>query len=668
MQKGFFNKVLTISLIALIASCSPFLKGSYTPAEKLTLADAQAAEFKLDYSTAIQLYRTVYNEHRDDAYLNYKMGEMYFNMNEMTEAITFLDLADSKGAGSTDANFHLTYGLALQKSGNYKKALDNFEKFSKSAKKDDLKYSNVNTLISQCQYAVKAKENPVGAVITNIGDSINTQYTDYRPSISADGKTMIFTSARPEGKGGLQVKDGKYFEDVYVSKFNQNTEKWSTAEMLEGAVNTKEHDANVSISPDGKSIYLYKNIQSGKEKTAGGDIYVSTMSGTERWAKPKEVKEINSSYFEGSACISMDGTKMFFTTELSDVIHKNYGQSDIFMIQKDTSGKWSAPKNLGNIINTFGDETGIFLHPDGKTLFFASNGQEESMGGYDIYKTVCDAQGVWSKPVNLGYPINTNRDEAFFVLSTDGQTGYYATQRVDGRTDGDIYQIDLKHYNVLTGENSRLAILKGVVEDAATGKLLSAEIKITDEATSFEYALKSKENGEYFYTLASGRKCKIEVSKPGFKTLVKEVTMPLSDKKSIKELDLPLSLERETPLEVVSRDLFRTQHINFDDSDSLKFSPFSASIALMYIEQLKKAPTLKLVLTGHASGASEDEAVSLAESQKVAEFVTKYFIANGVKAENILVKAVGSDAPLSETGTKAGHLINKRVDVELKEN
>jgi tetratricopeptide (TPR) repeat protein/outer membrane protein OmpA-like peptidoglycan-associated protein len=667
MQKGYFVKSLLIICVAALSSCSPYWKGSYTPLEKVTLREAQADENALDFSAAMLKYQQVFNQHRDDAYVNYKMGECYFNLNQTQEALTHLELAENKGAASSNPRFNFVYGLALQKVGNYKKAAECFEKYTKVAKKADLKYTNVQLYLAQVQYALKAKETPVGAVVKNIGDSLNSQYSDAHPSITADGKMLIFSSARPEGKGGLQVKDGKYFEDIYSSKYNESSETWGKATLLEGAINTKEHDANVSISPDGKSIYIYKNNQVGKEKTAGGDIYVSSIGSTGRWAKPKELTTVNSSYFESSACISADGNRMFFTSDSYDVLHKNEGLSDIYVIEKDTAGKWSSPQNLGKVVNTAGDEMGVFLHPDGKTLFFASNGHAESFGGYDIYKTVYE-KGVWTKPVNLGYPINTHREEIFFVLSTDGSTAFYTTQRADSRKDGDIYQIDLKHYNVLTGESQKLAILKGQVEDKATGKLLSAEIQVTDVISAEKINLSTKQQGDFFNTLVAGRKYKVEVVKAGFNTFSQEVTLPIGDSKNIKELSMMISLERAVPLEIVSRDLFRTQHLNFQESDSVKFTAFSQSIFDMYVAQLKKAPGLKIKLSGHSSGASEDELVCKAEADALLSFVKAQLIGKGIDANSIELVNMANDEPLAEANTAQGKALNKRVDVDLKEN
>jgi tetratricopeptide (TPR) repeat protein/outer membrane protein OmpA-like peptidoglycan-associated protein len=667
MQKGYLVKSALFVFVLVISSCSPYWKGGYTPQEKVTLRQAQADENALDYSAAMLKYQQVFNQHRDDAYVNYKMGECYFNMNQVQEALTHLELAENKGGAAADPRFNFIYGLALQKVGNYKKAVECFEKYVKVAKKADLKYTNVQLYLAQVQYALKAKETLVGAVVKNIGDSLNSQYSDAHPSITADGKMLIFSSARPEGKGGLQVKDGKYFEDIYCSKYNSATESWGKATLLEGSINTKEHDANVSISPDGKSIYIYKNNQVGKEKTAGGDIYVSTLGSTGRWSKPKELAEINSSFFESSACISADGNRIFFTSDSYDVLHKNEGLSDIYMVEKDTTGKWSSPKNIGNVVNTAGDEMGVFLHPDGKTLFFASNGHAESFGGYDIYKTVYD-KGTWTKPVNLGYPINTHREEIFFVLSTDGSTAYYTSQRVDSRKDGDIYQIDLKHYNVLTGETQKLAILKGQVEDKATGKLLAASINVTDVLTGEKITLATKQQGDFFNTMVAGRKYKVEVIREGFNNFAQEITLPVGDSKNIKELNMTIALDRVVPLDVVSRDLFRTQHLNFQESDSVKFTAFSQSIFDMYLMQLKKAPGLKVKLTAHSSGASEDDATSKAEAEVLLSFVKAQLTAKGIAASSIEVVNMGNDEPLADASTLQGKALNKRVDVDLKEN
>ncbi|OFX60323.1 MAG: hypothetical protein A2046_02670 [Bacteroidetes bacterium GWA2_30_7] len=245
---------------------------------------------------------------------------------------------------------------------------------------------------------------------------------------------------------------------------------------------------------------------------------------------PIDEKLINSTYFESSACITSDGNTIFFVSERLD----GYGNSDIYTSKKEGTG-WGKPVNIGSVINTIDDEIGVFIHPDGKTLFFSSNGHN-TMGSYDIFMSVFK-DGVWSIPVNMGYPINTTKDEIHFVLSTDGKTAYLSSSRDGGNGKTDIYQVDMTNYykanknidkdlvNKLTGPT--LSIVKGSIVDAETSLPVIIELIIKDTEDNKEIAkVSSNEKGEYFITLPSEKKYEIIVNNNKYKPLDIKFKLP----------------------------------------------------------------------------------------------------------------------------------------------
>ncbi|HRD38588.1 MAG TPA: carboxypeptidase regulatory-like domain-containing protein, partial [Bacteroidia bacterium] len=252
-----------------------------------------------------------------------------------------------------------------------------------------------------------------------------------------------------------------------------------------------------------------------------------------KWRTPENLaKPINTSYWEGGACISPDGKKIFFTSERPG----GSGSSDIWMAERISKREWGKPVNLGTDINTPFDEVGLFLAPDGKTLFFCSNGKG-SMGDYDIFKTVFE-NGKWSKPVNLGYPINSEKRDGPFVVSADAQTGYFASTRDGGLGESDIYKVDLSNYAVLEKDgkvksNNGLSILKGTVRDGYEGYgLAEVDVEFTDEAGAKVGSTATNENGEYFITLKGGMKYTITAKKKGFKDAVEVVELKLGAKET----------------------------------------------------------------------------------------------------------------------------------------
>jgi hypothetical protein len=320
--------------------------------------------------------------------------------------------------------------------------------------------------------------------------------------------------------------DGKYFQDIFISNWDTINKKWNTAEDVPGNVNTPAHDACTSISPDGKQIFIYKNDVNDNE-SRGGDVFVSKVVNN-KWKTPEGLgKPINSSYWEGGACISPDGKTLYFISERKG----GYGRADIWMVKRISKTEWGKPVNLGPEINSEFDEVGAFLAPDGKTLFFSSNGKA-SMGSYDVFKSTLEGD-KWAKPVNVGFPINTVHKDGPLVISADAQTAYFASERLGGLGESDIYSADLSNYSLLEKDgkkkvNSGLSILKGTVRDGFQGTgIASVDVQILDAASAVVATTLTNENGEYFITLKGDVTYTIKVVKKGYKTAEEKVELKI---------------------------------------------------------------------------------------------------------------------------------------------
>jgi hypothetical protein len=303
-------------------------------------------------------------------------------------------------------------------------------------------YEMAQYFIDQCLYAQEMMQHPVPVEISNLGIYINSRYEEYTPSITADGKRLVFTARRNDTKGGKidEAGDYKYFEDIYVSEWNEEASEWGQAYAASGDLNTETYDAVLSIFPTGAGMYVYKNTVN-----TTGDIYYSEYRpGSGEWSAAKKMpRPVNTSYFEGSASQTADGSTLYFVSERPE----GKGQGDIYVSTKKADN-WSSPKNLGSVINTELDEKFVFIHPNGKTLYFASDGHQ-TMGSYDIFKSEF-VNGEWSIPVNLGYPINTVNEESTFSLTSDNKTLYIAAEYDDSHGERDIYRIDVSNYPLVS--------------------------------------------------------------------------------------------------------------------------------------------------------------------------------------------------------------------------
>ena len=494
---------------------------------------------------ALNTYRELLTDFTNDAMLNYRIGECHFKMKNYDLAVDYFQNARRIDA-EVDDELHLKLGEAYHRNNQLEESLEAYNLYGAEASKKDKAYYDLSKRIASVDYAIKMIKIPVKVKIENLGNKINSKGGDYAPSISADGKTMIFTSRRSDTKGGGVDKAGdfKYFEDIYISEWDTVDNVWNKARPIEGKLNTDGHDASLSISPDGKRIYIYRN----DGKLYVGDIFVSKKRSSGTWGNPKPLdKPINTSYFESSACLSADGNKLYFISEKEGKKYGAQGSGDIYVAEKITKSTWGEPKNLGPIINTPGDEISVFIHPDGKTLFFSSNGHL-SIGGLDIFMSKMQEDGSWGKPENLGYPINTIGDDLHFILSTDGESAHYSAIKKSGMGERDIYKIDLANYPILSeGVAVNLSILKGNVT-SGNDKVV-ANIEFKDATGAVVATTTCDDDGNYFITLTGGSKYTMAASAKGYTSASKEINLATGKSGKTHIQEEGVSLEKAVEIE-----------------------------------------------------------------------------------------------------------------------
>ena len=274
-----------------------------------------------------------------------------------------------------------------------------------------------------------ARPKPYG--IVNMGPQINSESGDYAPVLNEREDEIIFTSRRLDGNLNENVfSDNKPFEDIFIStKVNG---RWTKAANIGRTVNIPDHNSNLALSPDGKTLFQYRSDN-------GGDIYISELQSNGSWSAPRPIPGVvNSPYYESSMSISPDGQTLYFASERPGGL----GGMDLYSCTKDRRGVWGRLKNLGPTINTAGHDDSPFIDYSGKKLYFSSD-SHKGMGGYDIYETTLlnESKNEWSEPVNLGYPINTADNDIYFVGTSDGKRGYFASIREDGLGYLDIYAV-----------------------------------------------------------------------------------------------------------------------------------------------------------------------------------------------------------------------------------
>jgi outer membrane protein OmpA-like peptidoglycan-associated protein/tetratricopeptide (TPR) repeat protein len=491
----------------------------------------------------------------NNASLNYHLGICYMYSSYKGKATGYFDKAielDSKVA----PDIHYWFGMSNHLQNNWDKAKAAYllykEEVEKAGKQDEIK--KVIKRLEEIEIGKEMIKNPVNVTIENLGPEINSPYTDYGPIISADEDVLMFTSRRPgttegpEGDRDEVIDD--YYEDIYQSFSFGN--KWTKAKNIGPPVNTDIHDATNNLSPSGEKLFI--NI----DDQGQGDIYECDLVNLQ-WSKPSRMRDpVNTKYHESSATISKGIDTLYFISERPG----GFGNKDIYMAKKDPkNNKWTNAVNVGPVLNTEYDEEGVFLLPDGKTMFFSSQGHQ-SMGGFDIFKTTLE-NGQWTKPENIGYPINTSDDDVFFVVSANRLHGYYASYKNDGFGEKDIYRItfleddspanlfkpkksDLPQ-NILGKKSAGSAILKGLVVDQYNQKPIeNATIEIINTVSHeiIERFTIDDAKGNYAVWVPTETTLFITVSAPGYKSLLD--TLQLAKSSSQPKIDKNFALVTKT--------------------------------------------------------------------------------------------------------------------------
>lgn len=466
--------------------------------------------------------------------------------------------------------------------------------------------------------------------------SLNTIYDEYQPTLTLDEQVILFASTRNGGKGN---------EDFWYAK--REGDSWGRAINFE-EVNTPSVDAAACISPDGKSVYHVRDAQ----QNTLCDIYLSTIE-EGKWKAPVRLPQtINTPYWESQPSISADGTMLFFVSNRPGGI----GMHDIYWSRKDpVTGEWLPAQNLGKNINTSDSEFSPFIHPDGKTLYFSSNGRIDCYGGYDIYKTVFE-NGVWSTPVNIGEIFNSQEDDKYFVLSPNGEYAYFSSNR-----EGSLGGQDLWMIKAPKQEKKPLVTLTGVVKDAFTDKILDATLTITDHSAGKIVAVVNTNNiiGKYAAVVQAGGIYGITISKEGYAFYSEYVNIPAEHtfKEFVRDIKLRKAIKGTTMI---------MNNIFFESGKSTLNIQYSKVELDKLVKLLKENPNIKVIITGHTDNVGSPENNKILSEQR-ANSVKEYLKQQGINGNIITTKGMGDTKPIADNLTEEGRRKNRRIEIEITE-
>lgn len=443
--------------------------------EKKFVRKGRNAYRKGEYWKAKSFYDKVTAENPTKPEYWLETGIVYYDSQvEREKSIIYFEKALELSLDDTMPEILYYAAKAYHFNGEYEKAIEYYNLFLnnvKNTKKGMETRQEVIREIEICNNGVDLRGQKATRDVTveNMGENVNSDYPDYIPVVTNDEDLILFCSRRPPGKKkGL---DGLYFEDIFYTTKKSDGE-WQPASVIDkssGYINKeinegKEHEAPISLSPDGKILYIYKQ----------NSIWKSTKDDNGKWSVPVRMNQnVNIGTANPSIFITPDEQELFIVSVGAE---GGFGERDIYYARKNENGTWDKPVNLGPIINTPYKEDAPFLSKDGKTLYFASEGHN-SMGGFDIYKTVRDENGNWSEPVNIGAPINSAGDDIYYVENDEGTLAYYASMRPGSFGYLDLYTASFGCTNIPTTE------IKGYAIFAENHLPVNGTIKITNKET-----------------------------------------------------------------------------------------------------------------------------------------------------------------------------------------
>lgn len=471
------------------------------------------------------------------------------------------------------------------------------------------------------------------------GAPINTRSSEYLPMLDPTGRKLYFTSKRSGGISKEAATEGEFDEDLYYIEKIGDT--WSAPVLLPEPINTDNNDGAAAFSADGQMmVYTACNRADGMGSC---DLYIAYLEG-DKWSVPTNMGNVvNSKSWESQPTISADGNRIIFVSDRPG----GYGDTDLYMIEKNIFGDWGVPVNLGPIINTpFGEYT-PFLSQDGKTLYFSTNGHP-GYGGWDIFMSVYE-DGKWSKPVNLGRPINTAGDDLYFTIGGSGEYGYFASDRENGNTD--LYEIAIPE----SMRPKPTVVVSGIVSDARSDQPLGAYVLVEDLTTGELIAVNKSNSvtGHYLVVLPAGRKYSVSANKESFFFYSNRFDVPLEAKFSEIRMNIPLKPIEKGAKVVINNIFFETGKSTLSPESRLELEK---AIALM-----KQNPTMVIEVGGHTDSVGDD-AMNMKLSHDRARSVRDYLIAGGIAPERVQAKGYGELNPIASNDTEEGRKANRRTE------
>lgn len=527
-------------------------------------------------------------------------------------------------------------GSRALRAGEYAKAKEYLEFSLKTVPPNSPIVKQLNRQIESCNLGIEAQKKPLSLQPVELDKVLNFNQNQYFPVLTADNETIIFTARQKDGD-----------ENLYFSKFQNNV--WSQPKSISPKINTQANEGTCSISADGRTLVFTSCDR--RDSFGSCDLYISKKVG-EEWSEPKNLGlMVNSSSWESQPSLSSDGRTLYFSSDRP----AGFGRKDLWMSELKQDNTWTKAINLGKEINTQYDEISPFIHANNRTLFFASDGHI-GLGGLDLFMTEQKA-GVFSKPENLGFPINTHDDQVALFITSDGKKAFYS---LDLKSSTKLYSFEIP--KEISEKFKKVNFVKGKIVDSETKKALSAEIELI-ELSKNEVIEKVKSDsitGEYTAVIPNGGKYGLFVQKRAY--LNKSLVFDYLEKTDSEGKTIDISLQK---IEVIKENV-RLENIFFD-TNKADLKPESSAELNKLLKVLNENPTMQIEVHGHTDDIGKD-ADNQILSQKRAEAVMNFLVSNNIQSSRIKAIGFGKNKPVLPNTSEENRQFNRRIEIKVLKN
>lgn len=608
------------------------------------LEGLQQAQYR-NRAGAMQLFQRALDEEPDFGHAHYQLGINAYVREEWPTAVEHLQRAQHLMPPEEVGPLSFYLGISYFYEAEYDSAYQRLDQYLKAGQGRPQDRKRAERLKPHAQFARKAIADSIQLDLENLGQTVNTLYDEYLPSLIADGSYLLFVSRRPGCTGGYSSLRQDYTEDFFFTELKPDS-TWTEAANLGPPVNTVENEGAATLSEDGRTLFFTAcNLPDG---LGNCDLYFSVREG-DTWSEPQNMgPAVNSDSWDSQPCLGPQGDVLYFASGRRG----GEGGADIWY-SRLVDGRWAPARNLGKPINTPGNEDSPFLHADGQTLYFSSN-YHLGFGGQDLFISYQQTDGTWSAPENLGYPLNTAAEESNIFVIPSGRTGFINSDREGGLGGSDLYVFELAPEI----RPQMATFLRGNVRDSVTQEPVFARIRLIDvqSGDTVRQVFSDPRNGRFLMSLPLDRAYAAFVEAKGYLFASRNFVLKDAGEDIYFDLTIDLSPIREG-VKVELKNIFFA-------SGSYELEPTSDPELRTLYRYLNENPELRIEIQGHTDDVGSEED-NLALSQNRAEAVRQYLIEQGIDPSRVQARGYGETEPIADNETEEGRARNRRTEFEV---